>query len=87
MSEWKNLNEVQLVSPIHSKKTRDMWRETFSLKKIKVLLSKRELENAGQAANPVSDVEDFLIHEGGKHVFEYLLQVNVDNNNNMAKES
>ena len=59
MSEWKSLNEMQLVSPIHSKKTRDMWRETFSLKKIKVLLSKRELENAGQAANPVSDVEDF----------------------------
>ena len=59
MSEWKNLNEVQLVSPIHSKKNRDMWRETFSLKKIKVLLSKRELENAGQAANPVSDAEDF----------------------------
>ena len=36
-----------------------MWRETFSLKKIKVLLSKRELENAGQAASPVAVVEDF----------------------------
>ena len=33
------------MEPIHSKHRRDEWRNTFKIKKCRVLLSKRELEN------------------------------------------
>ena len=59
VNEWPSLSELQLVGPIHSKNKRDQWRETFKLKKIKVLLSKRELDNAVQTTNLGDAVDDF----------------------------